>query len=97
MWPPSSKIILSKMKTYLDPKPSLPPLILEENVLSTTPHTISDCLRVGQAWKQKMDPILSSPLRQGFNQYLEGIEVILRVSHMEQVDLIQIRLAAKEA
>ena len=44
-----------------------------------------------------MDPILSSPSRQGFNQYLEGTEVILRVSNMEQADLTQIRLAAKEA
>ena len=49
MWPPSSKIVLSKMKTYLDSKPSLPPLILEKDVLSTTPHTISNCLRAGQA------------------------------------------------
>jgi hypothetical protein len=44
-----------------------------------------------------MDPMLSSLLRQGFNQYLKGIEVILRVSHIEQVDLIQICLAVKEA
>lgn len=45
----------------------------------------------------KMDIILSSPSRQNFESYTRGVETQLRVAELEQHDLIQIRLAVKEA
>jgi hypothetical protein len=41
--------------------------------------------------------ILSSPSCQNFESYTRGVETQLQVAEMEQNDLIQIRLAVKEA
>ena len=41
--------------------------------------------------------MLSSPSRRAFESWQKGNEEILRVAHVEQGDLMQIRIAAKEA
>jgi hypothetical protein len=49
MWPPNLKVVLNKMKLYLNLVEDLPPLITEKNVLDFTPKTISYMLHAGEA------------------------------------------------
>jgi hypothetical protein len=97
MWPPDVKVVLNGMKKYSDPVEPLPPLITDKNVLDSTPKSISHTLQAGQAWKRRMDEVLSSPSRRNFDSYTRGVETQLRVAELEQNDLTQIRLAAKES
>jgi hypothetical protein len=48
MWPPNLKTVLQKMKTYSDPKEALPPLIIDTNILLSTPKTISHTIHAGK-------------------------------------------------
>jgi hypothetical protein len=85
------------MKLYSDPVKPLPPLITKDNVLLSTLTTISHTLHAGQAWNQRMGDVLSSPSRQRFESYTRGVEEQLRTGELVQNNLIQIRMAVKEA
>src|SRR5277367_6361479 len=97
MWPLNSKIVLKRIKKYSDLVEPLPPLITEKNVLALTLKSISYTLQARQAWKQRMDEILSSPSRQSFDSYTRSVKTQLWVAELKQNDLTQIRLAIKEA
>jgi hypothetical protein len=96
LFPPDQEICLRQMKKYSDPEPEyeLPP---PQDDFFRTPKTIRHTLELGQAMQKKCTPILSSPSRRAFESWQKGNEEMLRVAHAEQGDLMQIRLAAKEA
>jgi hypothetical protein len=85
------------MKKYFNPVEPLPPLITDKNVLSLTLKSISHTLKAEEVWNQRMGIVLSSPSRRNFESYTRGVETQLQVAELEQNDLIQIRLAVKEA
>jgi hypothetical protein len=49
-----------------------------------------------KAWNQKMNPLLSSPSQRNLQEFLDGTWVLVSTFSLEQNDLIQIRLAAKD-
>jgi hypothetical protein len=54
---------------------------------------IEACLK---AWNQKMNLLLSSPSQRNLQEFLEGTRVLVSTFSLEQNDLIQFRLAAKD-
>ena len=91
MWPPSPEAVLRRMKKYQDPEPELP-----SNSPKVRPETIEDIEAGLKAWKEKAEPLMSSPSRRRFQEFTEGTQVLVTTLSLEQNDLIQMRLAAKE-
>jgi hypothetical protein len=95
MWPPNSQVVLRKMKRYQDPEPDLPSNSAKDP-LRNRPETVADIQAGFAAWNEKINLLLSSPSQRNFKEFSEGTQTLVSTFSLEQNDLIQIRLAAKD-
>jgi hypothetical protein len=94
IFPLDPDLVLKKMKPYSDPipEPELPP---HHEPFFQTPKTIRHSLALGEALARRIDHKLSSLTRKHMESYRKGCEQILRVTDIQQGDLISIQTATK--
>jgi len=95
MWPPSVDVVLRKLKKFQDPEPELPSYS-QKSPGKFRPETVEDIAAGLKAWGERFNPLLSSPSRQNFAEFSQGTQVLTHTFLLEQNDLTEIRVAAKD-
>jgi hypothetical protein len=84
------------MKQYKDPEPPLPPLVLENNAILSTPKDLKHSQQSAEQWRKKLEKVLSSPSKERFERYIKGTEIQLLHAQITKQEMVQIHLAFKE-
>jgi len=96
LFPYDPKVPIQRMKQYKDPEPPLPPLVLENNAILSTPKDLKHSQHSAEQWKKKLETVLSSPSKERFERYIKGTETQLLHAQITKQEIVQIHLAFKE-